>query len=72
MIDYLTIKQVRDACNKYPYLLLRESNGYVMGINSKVAFMGRNKHRDGNKKTEFIGFRPCSLIEYIEYKHPFM
>ena len=68
----LTIKQISNACEKHKYLLLRFRSGHLMGVNSKVAniLKSRNTYNE-NQETDFMSFRPCDLIEYINHKHPF-
>ena len=68
-MQYLTVSQIRKAASESKYLLLRFNSGYLMGINSGI--MKIIKSKNGNKKTEFIGFIPCGIEEYIQHKHPF-
>ena len=70
-MKYMTVAQVTKACKNNKYLLLREGNGYLMGINGRVAsIVKRMKPLKDTDETKFIGFIPCGLLEYIEHKHP--
>ncbi len=63
--------QIRKACEKNKYLLLRLYSGYQMGINCKVIdFQIKKNH--GNQETDYISYRPCGFMEYISNKHPFI
>jgi len=70
---HLTVWQLKKACEKYPYLLLRFAGGSVMGLNTKVAKLSDKKFKPRDKQlTMFIGFVPCDLNEYISNKKPFL
>lgn len=71
---YLTIGQLFNACKHNKYLLLREGNDYVSGINCAVANLSRLKEKlkHPKKKTCYTGFTPCDIQEYISHKHPFI
>jgi len=72
MNNYLTVKQLREACIAYPYILAQYASGYEMGINSKVASIAAKKQKfKDTDLTAFIGFTPCGLNEYINHKGKF-
>ncbi len=67
----LTVSDIRRLCANNKYIGLRDGSGYLMGINCRVPFMGKNKNNDEKRKTEFISYKVLSLNEYISIKHPF-
>lgn len=73
MVNYLTVKQLYDACQKNKYLLLRFASGYQMGVNCKAAKIAQRLNpKEWDKKTEFVSYQPCGMEEYIQHKHPFL
>jgi hypothetical protein len=69
----MTIAKIKKAAEKHKYLGLRFNSGHLMGVNSKClekAIKRTEKHQ--NSKTEFQGFVPLNLNEYINCKHPFI
>jgi hypothetical protein len=71
-MKYLTFKQLDEACKKHAYLILRFGSGHQMGVNTKVSKLSKKKYGfKENHISDFVSFRPCSFIEYIQYKHPF-
>lgn len=72
-MKYMTVGQLRKACQKHPYILARFGSGYQMGINSKVSPLAQKRHKSADsKETEYVSFLPCSFMTYIEHKHPFL
>ena len=70
---FLTVEQVRNACKKHKYLLLRFASGNQMGINTKVSDLAlKRKTYHPKQETDFISYKPCGLNEYIEHKHVFL
>lgn len=71
MTNYLTVRQLYDACQEHKYLLLRFRSGYQMGVNCGIAKIAQRlnpKNLDG--QTDFISYKPCGLEEYIQNKNP--
>ena len=68
----LTVKQLKKACNKYPYLLIRTEEYALVGMNSGLANIGENKVRFDDQLTKAVSYIPCSLMEYISNKTPFI
>ena len=66
----MTVSEVCDACKKHKYVLFRFPSGNQMGVNSKIVEIAM-KNRDYNSfgLTDYIGFTPCSYMEYISKKH---
>jgi hypothetical protein len=72
MEKFLTVAELYNACKAHKFLLLRFPTGYQMGVNCKVADIAiRRKQYKDTDETAFTSFKPCSLIEYIEHKHPY-
>ena len=70
---FMTVKSLKEACKKHPYILLRFASGYQMGINSKIAHIALKLNGyDDNQLTDFVSFLPCSFYDYISHKAPFM
>ena len=73
MTNYLTVKQVKNACSNNDYLLMTFPSGYKMGVNCKISDVILNKRKyKNNCKTSYIGFEPCNLNTYINFKHKFI
>lgn len=69
----LTVGQLKKACDEFKYLLVRFPSGNKMGINTGVSRIATKKKTYNDfSLTDFIGFEPCSLNEYITHKHPFL
>lgn len=69
----MTIAQIKKASLKYKYLGLRFNSGYVMGINSKcIQKAVERSEKNLDSKTDFQSYKPLSLNEYINCKHPFL
>ena len=70
---HMTARQVQKACKKHPYLLFRNQDLSLVGLNGSIAKIAQKK---GIIKprilTSFIGFIPCSFQQYIFYKIPFI
>lgn len=67
----LLAKQIKKACKNNKYIALREPSGYEFGINSEI--VNRNltrKNIDDEKEVNYISWRPITLNEYINIKHP--
>jgi len=71
----LTRQQLQNASLIHKYMILRYRNGSCIAINSKVTRtkkpvekLAKNPH----KRTNFISFKPCSFMEYISLKTPFI
>lgn len=70
----LTRIQLKNALDNNRYVLLRFScDNSLIGVNSKSA---KIKHAArfciDNTETQFISYIPCSFMEYISYKVPFI
>lgn len=71
--QHLTVKQLENACNIYPFLVLRLYNGKIMAINSKAAIIAKRRgNYKANDNTDFISFAPCDFQTYISHKAPFL
>lgn len=69
----MTVKQLLKACKTHPFLLLRDSNGVLYGVNSKVALLKtRGLKLDTEKQIWVKSFVPVSFQQYINYKVPFI
>ena len=71
----LRVYQIHNACQLYKYLILRYPNGDCIAINCKVAKTKKPLKRFNKKpngKTNFVSFCPCSFMEYISLKTPFL
>ena len=72
----LTIGQIKKAISSSDYILCRDQNGFLHGINSKIMNTKKikssleNRGKDG--LTIWIGWKPCTFMEYINYKDPFI
>lgn len=72
-IIFLSVKQLKEACKKHPYLLLRFKSGHQMGVNTKMAeIILKNKTYNDESKTSYVSFLPCDLNTYITNKHVFI
>ena len=70
---FLTVSNLRKACDNYSYILVRNINGDLLGINTKVSkIASKRKKYHGNQKTRFIGFLPCDFQTYISFKVGFV
>ena len=69
---FLSNKQLADILQKNSYVLLRRFNGDVDGVNCKVINLKHVKEAAKNKgKTNYISFRSCTFMEYLNHKIPF-
>ncbi len=69
---FLTVSQIRSAARQHPYLILRHITEGEIAANSKATLGFKNATHHGDKKSQFIGLRPCSMNEYINKKAPFV
>ncbi len=69
----LTIGQLKKACKGSGYIILTRENGLRVAINKGIARIAQRRFGDtkDKKKTNFVGWRDCSLNEYINNKIPF-
>jgi len=65
----LTKNQLFKACKKHNYLLVRDTNNQLIGLNSKVAKLIKNRK---NEKLSLIGYQPCDFHTYLSFKIPFI
>ena len=69
----MTISQIRKACKKHDFIMVRNSSGFQYAVNCKVVFIGKkNTEKHGNKLSPFISYYPVSFMEYICNKVPFI
>jgi hypothetical protein len=68
----MTTKQLKSALRKHPFILARHESGLQIGINSKVLNMAAKRHNNDNEETWYQSFNPCSFMEYISHKTPFV
>jgi hypothetical protein len=71
----LTLKQIDYICKNNKYIVLRCLDNDIIAINCKVSEISKRKHKDKlnlNKKSNYVGFYPCSFQEYISLKTPFI
>jgi hypothetical protein len=70
---YLTVRQVKAACEKHQYLLLRHASGSQVAINSRISKVIEKKgYVKDHIKTIFVGYLPCDFQTYITKKVPFI
>lgn len=73
MEKHMTVKQLKNACDKNKYLLLRYSDGSIIGVNTGVAPLAlRRRPCNDDMKTCCIGFTPCDFHTYLTHKVPFL
>ena len=73
MINYITFKQLKEACKEHEYILLMLPSNHLMGVNCKVVSIIENQHEiDVDKASDFVGFIPCNFDQYISYKQLFI
>jgi hypothetical protein len=72
MVNRLTVKQLKEICSKYSYIIVTEFDGISYGINTKCApiALKRKKYED-DKLTSIISYKSCSFMEYISKKVKF-
>lgn len=68
----LTIGELIKALQRNRFILARFIDGDLVGINSGVLKILCKKPFDTNQQTNYTSFKPCSFIEYINYKTPFL
>ena len=68
----MTVKNLIKACKENKYILLRHELGFVLGVNCKAPFIDKRPIINENRETQYIGFIPCSFMEYISNKNPFV
>lgn len=69
----LTVKQIKNACDKHKYLLFRYSIGKRIGINAGISKYIQSKQKlNDNQITNLIGFEPCDFNTYLNFKIPFI
>ncbi|KQC33985.1 hypothetical protein AAU57_12075 [Nonlabens sp. YIK11] len=69
----MTVAQVEKAAKKSRYLLMTIRGGYRFAINSGIVEKARLKAKvKKNHVTDYIGYRPIGLHEYISNKTPFI
>lgn len=66
----ITVAQLKKACTGDGYILATLISGHRVGINKRVARIAqaRNGSKYDRLKTPVIGWRECSLDEYISHK----
>ena len=72
MQNYISQSQLRDIINKNKYIILRDNNNYIYGINclvSRIIYKGKKINKRGF--TRFISYMPVDLNEYLNCKIPF-
>lgn len=70
----LTIKQLKKACDTYPYLMVHWGS-HEFAVNSRIAkasLMANGFIGEENLKSNVSGFYPISFQEYISRKIPFL
>ena len=72
----LTTKKVKNILESNKYVLMRMTNGSLIGINCKLVNLNRMKinftKTKMNWRTRYIGFKPCSFNEYLNHKGYFV
>lgn len=70
--NYLTVKQVKNACAEYDYILFRNRYGDLAGYNTKFSKLSlRKRDYKDTDSTSFVSFIPCDLNTYINFKAPY-
>lgn len=74
MSEMMTREQIVKAMRENKYISLRDWTGYEMGINCGVLkILVKDKHKSfTGEQLLYQSYRPISLNEYIELKHPFI
>jgi hypothetical protein len=70
----MKVKDIKNACDKYPFIILRESDVDSFAINTKLQELKSAKEqyeKNKNIESRFISFTPCNFQEYISYKIPY-
>ena len=71
--ENLTAKQLYNICLKNKYIIVRYVNGQITAINCKVVTLKIfDNIKNKNHHTRFISYKPCSFMDYISNKTPFM
>jgi hypothetical protein len=66
-------KSIIAACKIHSYILLRDKDGNLFGLNCKVGILGAKFPGFMPESESWIkSFIPCSFQEYINYKIPFI
>lgn len=70
----LTVAELQNACKNNRYILVRQYNGELVGMNCGLAdFIFKVKpHLTDTSKTAAISYIPCDFMTYITYKTPFL
>ena len=73
MKKFLTTTDFNNFLPKHDYVVLRNSIGETFAINTKVRHMMINRlNLESERKTTFVGYKPCCFMEYISRKAPFI
>ena len=68
----ITYGQLKKLAKTHKFLLLRDEDGHLYGLNTASIFKGRNTHHSDNSLLYGFGsWIPCSIAEYITYKMPY-
>lgn len=72
----LTTKQVKKILESNKYVLMRKTDGELIGINCKLVTYDRMKiHFTKSKmnwRTRYVSYKPCSFNEYLSHKGYFI
>lgn len=67
----LTVAQLEKICKAHKYILCRDQDGELFGMNCGLGNLARRiKNLRANDKTQVISYTPCDLMTYITYKIP--
>lgn len=71
----MTIREMKKACKENRYVLFRKASGRLIGCNGRLPFIKPAKgvrRRGDDYKGDTIGFLPCGINEYINFKRPLL
>lgn len=72
MQNYISQSQLRDIINNNKYIILKDNNDYIYGINCLAArIIYKNIKINKRGFTRFLSYRIVELNEYLGCKIPF-
>ena len=72
-MKYLTVKEIKLACQKHKYILVQYKEGCYGAINCGVSPIAlKRKSYSDEDETRIVSYSPCDFQTYISYKHPYL
>ena len=69
----LTAHQLTEAAKKHDYIVVRHWSGVKVGVNCRFVLTKSMQYKArNNPETRFMSYYPCSFMEYISLKEPFI